>query len=113
MGVGSAKKMNLWPPFLVGKLVLRNRPTHLPKENEMATLQCPNCQTHIQKPTNVLAWVFGILGALALLMVGGFLLIIVCLAAISAVGEAEMSDAEQQAYSQDWQPGQQVAIERQ
>jgi len=74
----------------------------------MATIQCPNCQCHIQKPTNVVAWAVGII---ALLMVGGFMFIIVCLAAIAAVGEADM-DTQQHAYSQEWQSKLQIPIDR-
>ena len=49
----------------------------------MATMCCPNCQTVIKKPTNVLAWIAGILAAL---FVGGVLLVVVCLTAVSAIG---------------------------
>lgn len=55
----------------------------------MSTIQCPNCQCQIKKPANVLAWVLGLMGALCF---GGFMLIVVCLAAISAIGESAKSE---------------------
>ena len=57
----------------------------------MATMCCPHCQKHFQKPTNVVAWVVGIVAAL---IAGGFLLIIICLAAVTAIGaNANAEDA--------------------
>lgn len=55
----------------------------------MAAVQCPNCQCQFKSPTNVVAWVIGLLGAL---MLGGFLLVVVCLAAVAAVGAAADDD---------------------
>lgn len=58
----------------------------------MATICCPNCQTQIQKPTNVVAWV---LGTLAALFVGGFLIIVICLSAVTAIGaNANVADSK-------------------
>ena len=55
----------------------------------MATMRCPNCQTEIQKPTNVLAW---ILGTIAVGGLGLFMLVIVCLAAITSIGAVATED---------------------
>lgn len=49
----------------------------------MASIPCPNCGTHVQKPTNIIGIILGIFG---FLFIGGTLLIIICLATISTIG---------------------------
>lgn len=49
----------------------------------MASIPCPNCGTHVQKPTNIIGIILGIFG---FLFIGGTLLIIICLATIATVG---------------------------
>ena len=55
----------------------------------MATMQCPSCNCSFKKPTNVIGWILGIL---ATFFIGGFLLIVVCLTAISAIGASADSE---------------------
>ena len=50
----------------------------------MATIRCPNCHSEISKPGSHL-WLI-ILGFLGFVFIGGIMLIIVCLAAIVAIG---------------------------
>ena len=49
----------------------------------MATMRCPNCSSEIQKPSSITGIV---LGLLVLFVIGAPMFLIVCLAAISAVG---------------------------
>ena len=66
-----------------------------------------SCHTVIKKPTNVVAWVAGILAAL---FIGLVLLVVVCLAAVTAIGtnaeaqfdeiSAELTQSAQQSPNQ-------------
>ena len=58
----------------------------------MATIPCPQCGTQVKKPTNIVGLVLGIF---AFLFIGGFCLILVCLAAIAAVGENAEAEFQQ------------------
>ena len=62
----------------------------------MAKMLCPNCHTQIEKPSNSTGWIVAILGGIGLMMVGGFLLIIVCLATISTIGANAEAEAQAQ-----------------
>ena len=71
----------------------------------MASIPCPNCGTHVQKPTNIIAIILGIFG---FVMVGGTLLVIICLATIATVGanaEARFDEVSAELREVDYETG--------
>lgn len=51
----------------------------------MATIYCPTCRTEFKQPTGIVGW---IMSTLAVLFGGGFLVIVICVAAASLVPKA-------------------------
>ena len=79
----------------------------------MAMMQCPNCQSHIRKPTSPWAVIFGVV---AFLSVGSLMLIFLCVAAIAVVGVNAAAEMEQNGTTMNIESfedfGQQAALEQ-
>ena len=52
----------------------------------MSQFKCPNCHSTISKPTSPLSWILAIVG---ILLLGAFLVVVVCLTAIASIGDLD------------------------